>query len=138
MKFIEKNNISSKLINSLKESKAWNAEELDAASKAMKAQGHMSYEEFCKELKLAKQGKSKKIKIINNDNKKEIKEEDSNIIYRVFYNNHNRETSHYDCNTEEEAKLIKAKLMKISVDKGGSIEPPKIVKFENGERVGII
>lgn len=137
MKFIEKNNISNKLINSLKESEAWSAEELDAASKAMKAQGHMSYEEFCKELKLAKQGKSKKIKIINNDNKEEIKEEDSNIIYRVFYNNRNRETFHYDCNTKEDAEKIVTKLNKIPIVKGGPIEPPKIVEFKDGKRTSI-
>lgn len=32
-------------------SKDWTAEELQAASSAMKAAGHMSYEEFCEELK---------------------------------------------------------------------------------------
>lgn len=31
-------------------SKDWTAEELQVASSAMKAAGHMSYEEFCKEL----------------------------------------------------------------------------------------
>lgn len=31
-------------------SKSWNKEELETASKAMKAAGHMSYEEFCEAL----------------------------------------------------------------------------------------
>ena len=31
-------------------SRDWTPEELDAASAAMKAEGHMSYEEFCEEL----------------------------------------------------------------------------------------
>ena len=31
-------------------SKDWTAEELQAASRAMKAAGHMSYEEFCEEM----------------------------------------------------------------------------------------
>lgn len=36
-------------------SKDWTPEELQAASKAMKEAGHLSYEEFCEELERSEQ-----------------------------------------------------------------------------------
>lgn len=47
----------------LEESKDLTKEELQVISKWMKSKGNMSYEEFCKELELAKKGESDKIKI---------------------------------------------------------------------------
>lgn len=39
-------------------SRDWTPDELAAASAAMKAAGHMSYEEFCEELNCTEMGKS--------------------------------------------------------------------------------